>query len=134
MYRKTKGHTRKYWSNPEIKITVVGKFTPSPNRGKHALGAWENNHSHSQNSSLKEFLNALENSNGGAKVVPIILLRHYAFPVQGDHVGAGLGAQAPNIDVRGALNSDNVVLAGFGREACLPIVVEEGVESALQTR
>lgn len=72
---------------------------------------------------------ALENSNGGAKVVPIVHLRHHALLIYGDHVGAGLGAQAPDIDVRGAFDSDHVLLTGFGREARLIVIVEEGVES-----
>lgn len=77
---------------------------------------------------------ALENSDGGAKVVPIVLLRHHALPVHGDHVGAGLGAQAPDIDVCGAFDSDYVFLTRFGREARLVIVVKEGIQSALQRR
>lgn len=44
--------------------------------------------------------NGLENSNGGAKVVLIVLARHDAVAVDGDHVGASLGAQAPDVDVR----------------------------------
>lgn len=74
--------------------------------------------------------NGLENSDGGAKVVAIVLLRHDAVAVDGDHVGAGLGAQAPDVDVGRALDGKHVLLAGFGLEARLLVVVEEGVESA----
>ena len=78
----------------------------------------------------KKISKALENSDGGAEVVTIVFLRHHPLPVQGNHVGAGLGAQAPQIDLGGALESDHVFLTRFGREACLIVVVEEGVQSA----
>lgn len=80
----------------------------------------------------KQPSNVFENSNGGAKVVSIALLRHHALPVHCDHVGAGLGAQTPQIHLRGTFDSDHVLLTGFGCEACLPVIVKKGVESALQ--
>lgn len=73
--------------------------------------------------------NDLENRDRGAKIIPIILLGRDTDSINRDHVGAGLGAQTPDVDFLRTVDGDHVFLAGLGREAGLGVVVEEGVES-----
>ena len=40
-----------------------------------------------------------EQRNGRTTIIPIVFLIHDALTVQGNHVGACLGAEAPELDV-----------------------------------
>ena len=71
-----------------------------------------------------------EQCDSRAEVVPIVRLVDRSVAVDGDHVGAGLGAQAPKIDLARTLQADHVLLAAFGVEARLVVVVEERVQTS----
>ncbi len=71
----------------------------------------------------------LEKRNSGAEIAPIITLCHHALAIKRDHIGAGLCAQAPEVDLGGALDADHVLLAALGASAGLVPVVEEAVEA-----
>ena len=91
-------------------------------------------HQRKEKTTSAHISDALENGNRSAEIIPVVALRHRAHTIDRDHIICSLGAEAPDVDVLGAIDGEHVFLAGLGCEAGLGVVVVEGVEASFGKR